>query len=281
MSVMSVNPISPRGPRSPRRNLTPQLLLLVGLLLTALVVSVLPGSMAQDTPSMAQDTASVSNPKQTFYTVNGSCYVDTVTDTGLGSEGAQLFIAAMNQTLVQLGHQANYTFINGTVTATATVDCPPGTGPSLIQQIIMNWTLPALGVAGGLALIVGTALAITTVYKKITGNDLNPPRNPDEAQKTKLSIAIDAFGGLLATFVMGYGSSSKWQPALASGVMAIFTTALVSAYNFDGLQDIVKSWIAAVFGFATMLVVGPANCLQSTLDRLRGETTVTLGQVRG
>jgi hypothetical protein len=274
MSVLSVNTISPRGPRSHRRTLTPRVLLLVGLLLTALLVSVLPRSMAQD-------TGSVSNPNQTYYTVNGMCYVETVTNTGLDSAGGQLFISAMNQMLGQLGHQANFTFVNGTVTATATVDCPSGTGNSITKQIIADWVLPAIGVAGGLALIVASALAITTVYKKITGRDLNPPGNPDEQQKTALSVAIDGLGGLLANFVMGYGSSGRWQPALSSGVMAIFTTSLVSAYNFNGLQDIMKSWITVTFGFAESLAVGSVSAISGYLDRLRGEVVVTLGKVRG
>ncbi|HKT00061.1 MAG TPA: hypothetical protein VJT31_11055 [Rugosimonospora sp.] len=251
---------------SPRRTLLyTGLLLLVALVTLGLVASQIPRARAQD-------VGSVANPNDTYYSENGQCYVQTVAATGLDGAGAEEFISAMNDLLAKLGHQSNFTFANGTVTGTATVDCP-ASGPTITKTIINNWVKPAVGVVGGLVLVIASALAITATYQKITGHPV--------AEQSTLAKSITALGGFLSTALLTYlTSNGNWQATLSSAVSAVFTTYLVAAYGFGGLQTILQNWVGAAFTFAANLAVGGANAASSAIAALRGDTVQTVAQVR-
>lgn len=270
MSIMNVaGHAPPAGPGTQRRTVAIRLLLLVGLLLTALIVAVLPRGAAQD-------TGEVEKAKDTYYTLNGSCYVETVVATGLDGAGAKRFEEQLKGMLSKLGHDSTYTFSNGTVTATATVACPDGTGESVVRETLDGWIKPALGVLAGLAFIVSASLAFTTTYQKITGHGVNP--------ESRVQYLLTSFGGSLSTALLSFiVAGGSWQPAVASGISAFFTTYLVSAYKFQGLQDILKSWIAAATAAASAVATAAGDVAGTTVEAirtLRADLLEYLSQVR-
>jgi hypothetical protein len=236
MSIMNLA-ASPGGPGAPPRTITKRLLpfLLTGLLLIALVASLLPkGNVAAQ--EAAQEAQGSDRYYDSYYSENGVCYVQTAAATNLTHEEADHFVTAMDKLILKLGHHANYTFNNGTVTATVTVDCPPS-GPSIEKVIFKNWIMPALATIGGLILVIASAVAITKIYKRIFNRAIQ--------EQTVLANTITSFGGLLSTALLTYiTSGGNWQATVAAGVSSFFTTYLVSHYTFQGLQDIVENWIA-------------------------------------
>lgn len=268
MSVLSHSLAPTRGPGAPPRTIAARLVLLVGLLLTALVATILPHGSAAE-------VASISNTNDTYYSQDGTCYVRTVAATGLSGADADRFITEMKGMIGKLGHHANFTFNNGTVTATATVDCPPGKGGGSGKEVFDNWIKPALAVVGGLALVISSSLAFTAVYSKITGHGPDP-----EGRMQKLMTSL---GGTLSTALLSYiVGGGNWKSALSSAIAAFFTTYLVSTYNFRGLQDILKAWIKAAYGGA-VAVAGAAGHPGRVLDALRNmreDFLIYLAQVR-
>lgn len=269
MSVLREGHAPPAGPGTPRRTVAIRLLLLVGLLLTALVVAVLPRGAAQD-------TGTVEKAKDTYYTLNGTCYVESEVATGLTGAGAKRFEEQLTGMLGKLGHKSNYTFNNGTVTITATAVCPEGTGNSIVKEVLTGWIQPALGVLGGLAFIVAASLAFTASYQKITGHGVDP--------ESQVQYLLTSFGGSLSTALLSFiVAGGTWQPAVSSGIAAFFTTYLVSAYKFQGLQDILNTWITAAYAAATAVAVAAgkeAGAAVKAIKALRTDLLEYLAQVR-
>lgn len=271
MSVMSVSLIPSRDPGAPRRAVAIRVLLLVGILLTALIATILP-------KASAQDVGQVNSTNSTYYTMNGKCYVETVAATGLDGAGAERFITELTGMLARLGHESNFTFNNGTVTATATAPCPAGTGtkPNVAKEAIDGWIKPALAVVGGLGIVIASSLAFTTVYEKITGHGVDA--------QSKLQYLMTSLGGSLSTGLLAFATGGKWMPTVSSAVAAFFTTYLVSAYNFQGLQDILKTWLTAFYNGASIIVasIGTSAAFVTTaLVQLKRDFATYLAQVRG
>jgi hypothetical protein len=240
VSAMSLAFASLRGLGAPRRVVATRLLFLVGVLIVALIASVLPAGSAAE---------SFTSPNSTFYAINGKCYVEHKMNTTMDEESVDIFRRAMDDMLSQLGHESNYTFSNGTLTLTATTTCPPDSGKSLEKTILKDWTVPALGVAAGLLMVVAFSSAVKYVYYKIAGHELGA--------QSRLTYAVTALGGLMATFITSYTASWRWEPSLSSGITAIFTTYLVAVYGFQGLQDIARDWITAGFNLIFLWCTGP------------------------
>lgn len=241
-----------------------------------LVVAALVAAVAVVLPTMGKAMA-VSGGNDTFYELNGTCYVDTTAATGLNDADGAIFVESMKQMLGKVGHDANFTYNNGTVTATATVDCPAGTPTTPEKSILTTWVVPAIGVAAGLVAVVASSLAMTEAYNRLTGQQYQPV---DPAQVTATQVAISGVGGFIATFIMGYATSQSWEPALASGITAVFTTAAVTKWGFNGMQDTMRAWIIACFNGISALATGAVAAVMSTADSLESQAQTDLAQVR-
>lgn len=272
MSLMTIGLVPSGGPGAPRRTIAIRLIMLVGIVVAALIATILP-------QASAQDVGQVNTTNSTYYTMNGKCYVETVAATGLDGAGAKRFITEMTGMLAKLGHDSNFTFHNGTVTATATAPCPAGTGTDpnkTVKEAINGWIRPALAVVGGLGIVIASSLAFTTVYEKIAGHGVDP--------ESRLQYLMTSLGGSLSTGLLAYATGGKWMPTVSSAVAAFFTTYLVSAYNFQGLQDILKAWLVAFYNGASAIAAHlgtPATFIATALVQLKRDFSAYLAQVRG
>lgn len=265
MSALSAVPAPSWRPGAPRRAVTTRLVLIVGLLLTALLVAVLPRGAAQD-------VGSAQNVTETYYTENNECFVETKVATGLDGAGGARFVEAMNTMMSKLGHGATFSVNNGTVKAVATVECPVD-GPSIQKIIFTNWILPAMAVAGGLAMVIAVALAATVMYEKIFQRGIQ--------EGSVFAKSLTSLGGFMSTALLTYlTSGGNWQSTLSSAITAVFTTYLVAAYGFGGLQDKLKEWIAWVFTFAAQLAVGGVGQARGAMNDMRADAVEVVAQVR-
>lgn len=241
------------GSRAPHAAAASGVLFLVATLIVTLFVSAIPKSHAQTGP--------LSDSSSTFYTIDGNCYTEHTLKVSMDDQGVDNFKEAMDALLAQFGHQASYTFSNGTLTVTATATCPPDTVRSVGKTILYDWSLPAIATVGGLMVMICFAISVDFVYHLITGHEI-------EAQ-SDLKTAVFSVAGLFGTFTVNYGVARRWEPALASGIANIFRAAIVSKYNYDGVQTIIRDWLLHGFGLLVGLLVGPCKVLVDTENDLR------------
>jgi hypothetical protein len=267
MSSMSfaVAPWSNQGP--PHRARLAGVFLVVAAVVIAAFAIVLP-SMGKAMAVSGGDT---------YYEQNGTCYVETTAATGLNDADAAIFVSAMQQMLGKVGHASNYTYTNGTVTATATVQCPDGTPITTDKNIITTWIVPAIGVVAGLVAVVAASLAMTEAVNRLRGLQYQPV---DPTLVSNTQVAISGVGGFIATFMMAYSTSRQWEPSLSSGITAIFTTAAVTKWGFAGLQDTMRAWIVACFTGIAGLTTSAISAIRSTATDLQTQTQDDLAQER-
>ena len=120
----------------------------------------------------------------------------TVAATGLDGAGAERFIEAMRGMIDKIGHQANFTFNNGTVRATATVDCPPTVYPQHGKDYLRYLDRTGDRRHGRTHPGRRRRPGITGTYEKFTNDTI-------EAD-SRLAKAITSLGGFLSTALLTY-----------------------------------------------------------------------------
>jgi hypothetical protein len=238
---------------------------LITLVLSALVATRLPNAHAE--------APTVTNGTDIYYYENGTCHVHKEIDfSSLTPEQQQDFTGKLGALLKTLGHESEQSWANGTLSLNSTADCPPGLIPIPTKKVVIDgWAVPAVAVSTGLVMVVAVSLATTVLYEKLSGHSLE-----EQGQAAKAIMAVGGFlSTALLTFVVGGGN---WQVTLSSAVTAFFTTYLVAAYGFGGLQTLLRSWITTAFTYALGLCQDRERGDVGALER---DTVEAAAQVRG
>ena len=263
MSPLSPALASSVGTGGPHRPVTTRLLLLVGLVLTAVVAAVLPQGFAAPSPS-------VSNPSDTYWSENGKCYVNSTAATGLSGSAAQTFSTSMDSLLAGSNKSATFTFVNGIVSATAEATCPAGVG-SPTKKILETWAAPALESLLGIVTAIGLSLSAVTAAEAFGLEIL------DRSEKARI---IRAFAGALSTGLRASYSGVEWRPTLVASIKSLFTSYAVENLGFRQLQYLLKDYAVEAFTFLSVVAASLDHYFRSTKNEVREAAEESLAQIR-